>query len=74
MGVKELCKVYSTSILYKYLMGILNCVTSGFAEMALVRDRDEERQVCRTICKVLVLDYVFGHRRTGSTVLRTAEE
>lgn len=55
-------------------MGILNCATSGFAEMALVRDTDEERQVCRTICKVLVLDYVFGHRRTGSAVLKVAEE
>jgi len=54
-------------------MGVLNCATSAFAEMALVRDRDVEREVCRTICKVLVLDYVFGHRRTGSTVLRMAE-
>jgi len=36
VGVKELDKVYS--ILYKNLMGILNYATSGFAEMALVRD------------------------------------
>jgi len=72
--VKELCKVYNMSILCKNLMGILNCAASGFAEMALVRDVDEERQVCRAMCKVLVLDYVFGHRRTGSTVLRMAEE
>jgi len=35
---------------------------------------DEERQMHRTICKVLILGYVFGHRRTGSTVLRMAEK
>jgi hypothetical protein len=38
------------------------------------RERDEERQVHRTDCKVLVLGYVFRHRRSDSTVLRMTEE
>jgi hypothetical protein len=58
----------------KHLMGIVNCATTGFAEMVLVRDRDEEMQVHRTDGTVLVLGYVFGHKRTGSTVLKMAEE
>jgi len=37
VSVKELDKVYS--ILCKNLMRTQNCATSGFAEMALVRDR-----------------------------------
>jgi hypothetical protein len=58
---KEIDKTHSR--FRKKLMGVPNCAASGFGEMEHGRD-----------CKILVLDCVFGYRRSGKTVLLMAKE
>lgn len=60
---KELSKVHSGSC--NKLMGVSNCAVSGFARWRLA---EYEGQGHSTDCKVLVSDYAFICRRSGTTI------
>ena len=56
-------------------MRILNCAANGLTEMELGREMNRHKHLpTRTNCKILVLDHVFGYRRSGKQMLRMAEE
>jgi Zn ribbon nucleic-acid-binding protein len=66
---KELDKIQNRQVFCKKLMGITNCVACGFAWQ-----KEQEKQVQRTDCKVLESDYMFGCKTFGKTMLQLAEE
>lgn len=66
---KELDKIQNRQVFCKTLMGTPNCVVYGFTWQ-----KEQEKQVHRTDCKVLESDYMFGYKTFGKTMLQLEEE